>query len=72
MKLISLDLQKMVVAKQTETKAYTDGIAKLKNMSVEYDRLSKASGASMMKTRTVIYRDGLPDDPTKMQKIMNI
>ena len=45
MKLISLDLQKMVVAKQTETKAYTDGIAKLKNMSVEYDRLSKASGA---------------------------
>lgn len=53
MKLISLDLQKMVVAKQTETKAYTDGIAKLKNMSVEYDRLSKASGASMMKTKSM-------------------
>lgn len=53
MRLISLDLQKMVVAKQTETKAYTDGIAKLKNMSVEYDRLSKASGATMMKTKSM-------------------
>lgn len=52
-KLQILDLQKYVAAKDTENQAYLEGIARLKQMSVEYDRTAKASGAAQMKTSSM-------------------
>lgn len=52
-KLQILDLQKYVAAKDTENQAYLEGIARLKQMSAEYDRTAKASGAAQMKTSSM-------------------
>lgn len=52
-KLLNIDLQRLVSSKQTESKAYTDGMAKMRQLSNEYDRMSKASGQAMLKTSSM-------------------
>lgn len=53
MKLLNIELQKMVANKQTESQAYLKGIGDMKRMTVAYEQMSKASGMAQMKSTSM-------------------
>jgi myosin heavy subunit len=53
MKLLNLDLQKLVSANQTDTDQYRSKIAEMKRLNNEYNRMGQASGSLMQKTQSM-------------------
>lgn len=53
MKLLNIELQKLVASGQTESKAYLDKMAAIKQLSTQYDLMAKASGVAQMRNQSM-------------------